>query len=216
MPKNRSRSSRDLRREKPKRAAHDRVLIVCEGSKTEPNYLDEIRQAARISSVDVHVIPSALGTEPKQVVESAEAEFKRTKGYEKVYAVFDRDQHLTYIAALDMAEARDKKWKNDEGVAATFEAIVTVPSFELWLLLHFENIQAFMPRDQALARVKTHIAGYEKGNKDTYAKTVASIQTAIDRGTALKANNSRRPGTDAYTDMHDLVAVLRGLKNEKA
>lgn len=50
MPKSRSRSSRDLKRAEPKRAAHDRVLIVCEGSKTEPNYLDEIRQAARISS----------------------------------------------------------------------------------------------------------------------------------------------------------------------
>lgn len=212
MAKNRSRSSQDLKRSEPKRAPHDRILIVCEGSKTEPNYLDEIRQAARISSVDVHVLHSVLGTEPKQVVESAEAEFKRTKAYEKVYVVFDRDQHLTYIAALDMAEARDKKWENDEGVAVSFEAIATVPSFELWLLLHFENIQAFLPRDQALARVKTHIAGYEKGNSDTYAKTLAHIKTAIDRGTALKAKFSRRPGEDAYTDMHELVTVLRELK----
>lgn len=142
MGRNRSRSSKDLRREQPKRAAHDRILIVCEGSKTEPNYLREIRQAARISSMDLHVLHSSKGTEPKQVVESAEEEFLRTKAYEKVFAVFDRDDHLTYIPALDMAEARDKKWKNDENVAARFEAIASVQSFELWLLLHFEDIKA--------------------------------------------------------------------------
>lgn len=212
MAKNRSRSRIDLARAKPKRDAHDRILIVCEGSKTEPNYLREIKRAYRISNVSLQVLHSTLGTEPRQVVESAEAEFKRTKGYERVYAVFDRDQHLTYIAALDMAEHRDKKWKNDEGVPARFEAVATVPSFELWLLLHFADIQAFLPRDEALARVKTHIHGYEKGNADTYSKTVEHIQTAIDRAAALKERFNRRPGNDAYTDMHELVTVLRELK----
>jgi hypothetical protein len=212
MPRNRSRSSRDLKREKPKRTAKERVLIVCEGSKTEPNYLDEIRQESRISSVDVRVLPSALGTEPKQVVESAEAEFKRTKGYERVFAVFDRDDHLTYIAALDMAEARDKKWKNDEGATTRFEAIVTVQSFELWLLLHFEDIKAFLHRNETMTRLKAHIEGYEKGSKGSYAKTGARLQTAIDRATALKVKFSRRPGDEAYTDMHELVTLLRSLK----
>lgn len=211
MPKNRSRSARDLKRGQPKRAAHDRILIVCEGSKTEPNYFHEIRKAARISSVDVHVLHSQ-GTEPQQVVESAETEFKRTKAYERVYAVFDRDDHLTYSNAIDMAEARDKKWKNDEGKPAIFEAIVTVPSFELWLLLHFADIQAFLHRDDALTRVRTHIAGYEKGNKDTYAKTLAHIETAIARATALKARFNRKPGEEAYTDVHELVTILRDVK----
>ncbi|MFP9139271.1 RloB family protein [Devosia sp. XGJD_8] len=212
MPKNRSRSSQDLKRSKPRRTARERILIVCEGSKTEPNYLEEIRQESRISSVDVRVLHSVLGTEPKQVVESAEAEFKRTKGYERVYAVFDRDDHLTYDTALDMAVARNEKWKNDEGVATKFEAIATVQSFELWLLLHFEDIKAFLHRTETLARLKTHIAGYEKGNKGSYAKTVANIQTAIDRATALKAKFDRPPSDDAYTDMHELVSLLRGLK----
>ncbi len=211
MPKNRSRSSQDLKRKKPKRTARERILIVCEGAKTEPNYFDEIRQEARISSVDVRVIHSPLGTEPRQVVESAEIEFKRTKGYERVYAVFDRDDHLTYITALDMAEARDKKWKNDEGVSARFEAIVSIQSFELWLLLHFEDIRAFVHRAETLSRLKNYIPGYEKGNKDTYSKTVANIDTAIGRAAALKAHFSRRPGSDAYTDVHELVTLLRGL-----
>ena len=212
MGRNRSRSSKDLEREKPKRAAHDRILIVCEGSKTEPNYLREIRQAARISSMDLHVVHSSKGTEPKQVVESAEEEFLRTKAYERVFAVFDRDDHKTYANALDMAEARDKKWKNDEGVAARFEAIASVQSFELWLLLHFEDIKAFLHRTETLKRVKKHIDGYEKGSKGTYAATVKHIQTAIDRATALKAKFNRKPGDEAYTDMHDLVKLLRALK----
>ena len=93
-----------------------------------------------------------------------------------------------------------------------FEAIVTVQSFELWLLLHFEDIKAFLHRTETMARLKNPIQGYEKGTKGTYAKTVVNIQTAIDRATALKARFSRRPGDDAYTDMHELVTLLRGLK----
>lgn len=54
------------------------------------------------------------------------------------------------------------------------------------------------------------IVGYEKGNNGIYTKTVANIQTAVDRVTAL--NFSRRPGDEAYTNVHDLVTLLPGLK----
>lgn len=212
MPRNRSRSGRDLKRAKPKRVAHDRILIVCEGAKTEPNYLNEIRQALRIGSVDLHIVHSALGTEPQQIVESADKEFARTKAFEKIIVVFDRDQHLTYANALAMVAARNERDKNDEGKKAKFEAVVSVPSFEFWLLLHFEDIQGFLDRAVVLTRVKTHIAGYEKGNKDTFAKTKDRLAVASPRAASLKQRFSRLPGEDPYTDMHELVAALHALK----
>ena len=212
MSKNRNRSGRDLKREKPKRAPHDRILIVCEGAKTEPNYLGEIRQSLKIGSVNLHILHSKKGQEPQQIVESADEEFARTKAYEKVYVVFDRDEHLTYANAISMAAARDRRDRNDEGRKVEFKAAVSVPSFEFWILLHFENVQAFLHRDTVLARVKTHVNGYEKGNRDIYTKTAQYIPTATQRAAALRVLFGRLPGTDPYTDMDELVKVLKALR----
>lgn len=209
----RARSGRDLKRKAPTRPPYPRVLVVCEGSKTEVNYFEEIRQESRLPTVHVQVIHSPNGQEPQQIVEGAVEVFGETKGFERVYAVFDRDEHLTYANAIAMAEARDGRLKNDEKAAVRFEAVVSVPSFELWLLLHFANIQAWLHRDEALARLRQHLPGYEKGNRGTYAATAEHLPTATQRATALKAQFARMPGEDAYTDVHELVATLRGLKN---
>jgi hypothetical protein len=187
--------------------------VVCEGLKTEVNYFEEIRQEARIPTLHVRVIHSPQGQEPQQIVEGAIAEFGKTRGFERVYAVFDRDEHLTYANAIDMAEAHSGKLRNDEKVAVSFEAVVSVPSFELWLLLHFDNIQGWLHRAEALDRLKQHLQGYEKGRKGTYAATVEHLVTAMQRATALKGRFSRLPGNDAYTDVHELVKVLRALKD---
>ncbi|MBN1547133.1 MAG: hypothetical protein JW902_10780, partial [Syntrophaceae bacterium] len=42
-----------LRRETQKREPYDVVLIVCEGSKTEPNYLQELRDTLKLSTANV-------------------------------------------------------------------------------------------------------------------------------------------------------------------
>ena len=82
------------------RPAYDRILIVCEGKKTEPLYLDDIRKTFRIPSAHLRVLHSDLGTEPRQVVDFAERKFLETRKFEWVYAVFDRDSHRTYHEAL--------------------------------------------------------------------------------------------------------------------
>jgi len=42
----------DLERRKSRRAPYDRVLIVCEGSKTEPNYLQELIDCLELNSAN--------------------------------------------------------------------------------------------------------------------------------------------------------------------
>jgi len=105
--------------------------------------------------------------------------------------------------------------KNDEKVGVTFEAIVSVSCFELWLLLHFVEILAPIDRAAALTRLKQYFPGYEKGNRGTYAATSAHLELATERATALKKRFSRLPGTDPYTDVHELVAALKNLRNLK-
>ncbi len=73
----------DLRRKQPTREPYDRILIVCEGKKTEPNYFEEIRKEARIPTAHIYVLHSQFGTQPLQVVKFAEEEFNKTKQFEK-------------------------------------------------------------------------------------------------------------------------------------
>ena len=75
QPKHRQKE-RDLRRRAAIRQPYQRLLIVCEGEKTEPQYLDEIRQELRLATAHVQVRPSGFGTEPLQVVEYAEHLFR--------------------------------------------------------------------------------------------------------------------------------------------
>ena len=63
------RQQKQLARKQGRRASYDRILIVSEGSKTEPNYFREIRAAYRLHTANVEVRPSELGTAPIQVVQ---------------------------------------------------------------------------------------------------------------------------------------------------
>lgn len=144
-PKERQR--RQLERKLGRRASYDRILIVSEGSKTEPNYFKEIRAEYRLHSANVEVQPGALGTQPIQVVEYARELFEkgdshkgiRPRVFEQVYAVFDRDDHPTFHDALARARALDGTLRNDLKQPVKFVAIPSRPSFEFWLLLHFED-----------------------------------------------------------------------------
>jgi hypothetical protein len=59
QPKHRQ-QARDLKRRIAKRAPFERMLIVCEGEKTEPNYIGEIRSELRLSTANVQIWPSTL------------------------------------------------------------------------------------------------------------------------------------------------------------
>jgi hypothetical protein len=214
IPKGKAKSVRNLHRGQPTRERYDRILIVCEGKKTEPNYFREIRQEARISTLDICILHCQEGTQPLQVVNFAEAEFNKTKRFEKVFAVFDRDDHITYANAIAKAGALSSNAKlvNDEGKQIIFKAIVSVPCFELWLLLHYVDIQAYFHRDIILRRLRSHIVNYEKGQKGLYKLTQDLLTIATERAKHLRTRFSHLPGNEAYTDIDELVDILRSIK----
>ncbi|MEU4348570.1 RloB family protein [Streptomyces sp. NPDC023838] len=105
-----------------------RVLYVgCEGEVTEPHYLDYlnkqfgegdgIRRPFRIQAVS-----AANGLIPSHVVAAVRA---AAKEYE-AWALFDRDDHHEIPQALK------------EAAESNIEVCFSHPSFELWLLLHFQ------------------------------------------------------------------------------
>ena len=224
QPKHRQ-AARELLRRKAQRQPAERLLIVCEGSKTEPLYLGEIRQQLRLPSANVQVQPAAYGTEPLGIVEYAERLFTEgqralgvhARSFDRVVVVFDRDEHHTYHAALQRVAALKERLENDERVKVPFEAVVSVPCFELWLLLHFEEVLAPVHRDEALARLRAHVAGYAKGEGSHWAVTRDLLEVATARANALvAAGHTADDGRQPYTNMHELVRRLLHLKDQAA
>lgn len=214
------RQKKQLERKQGRRASYDRILIVSEGSKTEPNYFREIRTAYRLHTTNVEVRPSELGTAPIQVVQYAQALFEdgdrqkniQRRAFEKVYAVFDRDDHDSYHEALTLAASLDGKLKNDAKQSVTFQAIASVPSFELWLLLHFEDIQAPLHRNEAMRRLKIHIPGYDKGAGNVFKRTGEYLAVATQRAERLAEHFTARTDPEPFTAIVELVKLLTMLR----
>lgn len=220
QPKHRQ-TERDLRRRSAVRRPYERLLIVCEGEKTEPQYVDEIRQELRLATAHVQVRQGEFGTEPIQVVDYAEHLFRsgdRARGieareFDRVIVVFDRDDHLTYHAALAKAAALDGRLANDEKQRIPFEATASVPCFELWLLLHFEEVQAPLHRTEVYARLRGHLPGYDKGQGGHWVDTKHLLDTGTARAGVRAAATTAHDGHEPYTDMHRLVYRLLHLKD---
>jgi len=218
QPKN-----RQLRRRAAKearRASYARILIVTEGSKTEPLYLEDIRTAYQLHSANVEIQPGQLGTAPIQVVRYAQRLFEegdllkgiRPKCFDQVYAVFDRDDHDSYFNAVGLAQSLDGKLRNDDKQPISFKAIASIPCFELWLLLHYEDIQHPIHRDDVLQRLRQRIPGYEKGAGGVFATTRNQLETATRRAQALAAKFNARTDPEPFTALHELVTMLTTLR----
>lgn len=219
--KRKARKEAGLERKKAARMQNKRYLIVCEGTKTEPNYLNELVADFGIRLPSVRVEPSD-GSSPDRVVGHGiaryEQEAKTGDSFDAVFFVFDRDHATTYNAAV---------LRVSKGATAgnPFKAVTSVPCFEYWLLLHFGYTNR--PFERAgnksacdslvkLLRSKPSFKNYGKGNKGTFqllrdklpvamAAAARGLKTAIDTG---EENPSTR--------MHELVQALQSLADEQS
>ena len=87
-----AKQKRDLKRKQAKRAPYDKVLIVCEGEKTEPNYFLELRDHYRLHTANIEIC-SDCGSAPINVVERAKQiyrhEHRTGMPVDRVYCVFE-------------------------------------------------------------------------------------------------------------------------------
>ena len=110
------------------------ILIVCEGTKTEPNYFEALAEKQQgVIVYDIEV--KGLGRGTKGVVEKA-IELKKKNNYDRVWAVFDKDE----FPAKDFNEAILMGQNNGIEIAWSNEA------FELWYLYHFQNVTTGVSR----------------------------------------------------------------------
>ncbi len=121
-----------IRRRKPEREPKARFFLFCEGQNTEPAYFRAVRDELY---GDVLLEIEGGAGEPRTVADKARARIKQNgldrkrrkdsfQEKDRVWAVFDRDDHHQYDEAVGVCRA------NEIGVARSN------PCFELWLVLH--------------------------------------------------------------------------------
>ncbi len=150
------------------------MLIVCEGSATEPTYFNAVTKYLRLAAVTVR---GAKGSAPMTVVQDAVKAKTRREGeaqespsiapYDQVWCVFDVDQHPKLKDAVAFAE------KYQINVA------LSNPCFEFWLLLHFERFaKTNQSRSQIRRELNRHIPDYCKG-KDYSSLLLPRLHSAV-------------------------------------
>jgi hypothetical protein len=207
----RRRGPQSYARRGPVREAYDYVLIVCEGSKSEPNYFNRLRHVYRLSSANVRITP-ANGSDPMSIVSFAERELVDA-GYDRAFCVFDRDGHTNYAQAIQRIS------QSQLGQTNRLVAIPSVPCFEVWVLLHFSYSTAPFTTvgnssacDGVVREVRKHIPQYAKGLLTLFEIIEANIDQAIMHARRLAAHNAASGSTNPATQIHRLVDYLRGLR----
>lgn len=102
--KRRAKNAEQLKRRASRREAYAKILIVCEGSKTEPRYFGGIRDHYCLNTANVEICGDC-DSDPVSVVNHAKRRYQEEKNagnpYDKVFCVFDKDSHANYLKALN-------------------------------------------------------------------------------------------------------------------
>ena len=200
------------RRRGPVREPYDVVLIVCEGEKTEPNYLHGLRNTYKLSSVNVRIIPPP-GSDPLSIVKFAIRELKRDPEYDRAYCVFDRDGHTTFNAAIRRIR------QSPFGKSSRLAGITSVPCFEIWLLLHYRytdapysGVGSNSACDLVIRDLRMRFPEYSKAHRSVFADLGSLVSDARRHARRLEAQNAATGANNPATKMHELVDYLIELK----
>jgi RloB-like protein len=131
----------------------------------------------------------------------------REGGYNRIYCVFDRDGHSNFSQAMELIRQLD------------YQPIVSLPCFEIWVLLHF--VYSTAPYNSAgnqsacdlvVREVRRHFAGYAKGHRGIYGNLESKMDDAVMHAKRLAKHNISTNSYNPSTAMHELVDYLRKLK----
>ena len=211
----RSGAGSSIQRRGASRSPYEKVLIVCEGSKTEPLYFEGIKDFYEIDTANI-VITGDCGSDPISVVNHAIELYRQSvrRGgipFDRVYCVIDRDKHPKFADAV--AKLKSQR-PND-----VFFGVVSIPSFELWILLHFKYTTSPFEAaggkscgDKVFEELRKVWCDYEKGMRGVFLKLFDKVDDAKRNAERLLEYCSSNGCVNPSTQVHTLVDYLQKIK----
>ena len=211
MARSSHRRAPELRRRGPKVPARPQIVVVCEGARTEVEYLGNFRADHGHNLIRLETIGGA-GT-PDRVVGRAiesrrilvrEAGRKNANSYDKefsVWAMFDIDEHP------DVRQARERAAEAGVNVA------VSNPCIELWALLHFLDSDRPLHRREAQATLHKFMPKYDHDANPCfeYGKMREHYTDAVRRSRIFirRREEEGSPLGNPCSTVHDLLEDIR-------
>jgi len=200
------RSVKSFERKAKRYVVGAKVLVICEDLKSCKTYLDDAKFHFKVDAI---IKVAHIGcTDPLNIVEHA---LEKSKDFDAIYCVIDRDTHETFDAACKLLS----------GKKTNVELVVSYPCFEFWLYLHFhysrksyqqagsDSPGAVMLADlQKIPEMKAYAKGQAKGIFETLFPRLG-----IARSNAFKVmlDATEVNELNPSTRMHELLDAFEAL-----
>ena len=192
MPTRGRRTSHD--RAIDRRPQIPRILIVCEGERTEPDYFSQFKVTTTVKGEAMNTL---------SLVERTKSLRDEDKRFDQVWCVFDLDSFpkRNFEKAIQLAK------KENIRVAYSNEA------FELWYVLHFDYLQSQVDRKQYMTILDDRLGKkYTKDDRTIYDLLLPRQAQAIANAKRLLEQHHLQhlPSSDKKpsTTVHELVLEL--------
>jgi len=216
MARRRERASGSLRRNIDVRQPRKTLLVFCEGERTEPEYLtglSRLREVRDVAAVDIRIDRDSAGFSPLRLVRMAiEARDKnrREQGeIDEFWCVFDVEWPTNHTTLGDAVRLADKN-----GI----HLAVSNPCFELWLVLHFADCDAWLDNDQARRLRRQHDGKLDKGLDP--ARYIPNRHVAAARALRLERRHAKdgtpSPHDNPSSGMHRLIGAVESVGGVRA
>ena len=145
-------------------SGEERLLVLCEGEKTEPQYLKAFIAQYDLPADRITVRCVKGAQAPLAMAKWASGEMRyashlvasgsEKRPYTEVWCVFDRDLHADFDAALDFLRSEPN-----------VHAVPSNPCFELWLIHHFTpRRKAYLGKGETIGKPVVKLEQTEDGN----------------------------------------------------
>jgi hypothetical protein len=204
------------RRDNRRMIAPEYHLIVTEGTKTEPNYFEKLRDeinqkykghiSIRIEGIGQGSNTLTLLERAQKIVAESPVQFKH------VWLVYDKDDFPkddfdnTFTKCGLLSKADD---------SVSYHALWSNECIEYWFLLHFILLDSAISRNEYYPKLTEYLGSkYEKNRKDIYSLLKPNLQTAINNAKKVQKRNINlppskcTPGTAVYEIFEKLKNYL--------
>lgn len=190
MASNNKRKAKKIGVKRTEPIRYDQILIVTEDTKSSVEYLKVLwaklsKDKCKALQESVKIYPSHEGSSPDRVLGSAENKNEEMDGFDEIYCVMDVDSHQLLNSTLQKIRSKSFRTRG-------FQAIVSNPCFEYWILLHSDESDAPFNRkgkkspcdcvQDKIKKNKNHAFNkYQKGSDFDWRCALSKIEQAQTR-----------------------------------
>lgn len=204
------------RRDKGRMIEPEYHLIVTEGTKTEPNYFEKLKDEINCKHhgrISIRIEGIGQGANTLSLLEKAQKFiFENPMHYKHIWLVYDKDDFPkddfdnTFYKCISLSKNSDFE---------EYHALWSNECIEYWFLLHYILLDSEISRTEYYPKLSGYISSkYEKNCDDIYSILKPNLQTAISNAKQLAERNTGlppskcTPGTAVYEIFEKLKNYL--------